>query len=70
MVKIRLITRSDITEGMTGIGVSCLERLPQKNWSNDPDERDFQQRRQALYLELIDQFGTCGLLALDENEIV
>ncbi|MFC2002823.1 GNAT family N-acetyltransferase [Chloroflexota bacterium] len=70
MVKIRQISRSDVVKGMTGAGVYCLGRLPQSNWSDDPDERKLQQRRQALYLELIDLFGTCGLLALDENGVV
>lgn len=70
MVKIRPISRTDVVEGMTGIGVNCLGKLPQSNWSDDPDERDLQQRRQELYLKLIDRFGTCGLLALDEDGVV
>ena len=52
---------------MTGPGVYCLGRLPEKNWSPDPDERDLQQRRQELYLELIDTSGTCGLVAVPET---
>ncbi len=70
MAETRPITRTDVLEGMTGAGVACLSRLPEANWSEDPDERDLEQRRQALYLELMDLSGTCGLVAVEENEVV
>lgn len=70
VVKIRPISRTDVVEGITGPGVHCLGRLPKSNWSDDPDERDFQQRRQELYLELIGMSDTCGLLAVDEDGVV
>ena len=70
VAKTRPISRTDVIEGMTGPGVNCLGRLPQSNWSDDPDERDFQQRRQELYLELIDRAGTFGLVAMDEDGVV
>lgn len=70
MIETRPISRIDVVEGITGPGVYCLGKLPQSNWSDDPDERDLQQRRQELYLELIGTFGTCGLLAVDEDGVV
>jgi GNAT superfamily N-acetyltransferase len=70
MVETRPISRADLEEGMTGPGVYCLRALPQSNWSDDPDLRDLQQLRQKLYLELIDGFGTCGLVAVDDDGVV
>ncbi len=69
MVETRPICRADLEQGMTGPGVYCLRTLPQSNWSDDPDVRDLQQLRQKLYLELIDRFGTCGLVAVDEDGV-
>ncbi len=69
MVELREISRADVLEGMRGEGAYCLHKLPEANWSNDPDERDLQQRRQALYLALIEQAGTCGLLAIENSEV-
>ncbi len=69
MVELREILRPDVLEGMRGDGVYCLGKLPEANWSNDPDERDLQQRRQALYLSLIDLSGTCGLVAVENSEV-
>lgn len=70
MIETRPITRSDLERGMTGPGVNCLRALPQSEWSDDPDLRDLQQLRQRLYLDLIDRFGTCGLVAVDEEGVV
>lgn len=69
MVEIRHLSRTDIMEGIAGPGAACLARLSQKNWSDDPDVRDLQARRQELYLELIEQSGTCGLLAVGEDGV-
>lgn len=69
MVETRPITRADLEQGMTGPGVYCLRTLPRSNWTDDPDVRDLQQLRQKLYLDLIDRFGTCGLVAVDEDGV-
>lgn len=70
MAQARAITRNDLVHGMSGPGVYCLRSLPQVNWSDDPDLRDLQALRQALYLNLIDQSGTCGLVAEDQDGVL
>ena len=70
MVETRPITREDVERGMDGPGVYCLRTLPRANWSDDPDLRDLQELRHKLHLDLIDRFGTCGLVAVDDEGVV
>lgn len=70
MVETRPICRADLEQGMEGPGVLCLRSLPRSNWSDDPDLRDLQEFRQRLYLKLVDEVGTCGLVAVDEEGVV